>query len=238
LSGASLPPNCISKQLGDLDLPQLSRDANLTSLVQLAALRIDTDRAFVSLIDDKNQYIIAEATRTHSLSRDGIFAKPGGQLYLGIQKLDITWGVCPNTMDIFTDETGNKAIREDNVYADATRYIIHDFLADSQYKECPYVKGFPHMRAYAEVPLVSPLGYVIGSYCVVDNRLRNFDDETMRVLAEVAERLMAHLELMRAQWQRLRSEQLIQGLDAFMERESSYPREDDVESSKNSEPPI
>ena len=49
---------------------------------------------------------------------------------------------------------------------------------------------------------------------------------------------MAHLELTRAQRQRLRSEQLIRGLGAFMERESSYPNEDDIEISKSSEPPI
>jgi hypothetical protein len=32
------------------------------------------------------------------------------------------------------------------------------------------VKGWPHMRCYVEVPLTSSKGYVIGSYCIVDNR--------------------------------------------------------------------
>lgn len=217
--------------------PRLSRDANLTALVQLGALRLDTDRSFLSLIDGRYQYIIAEATRTHSVARDGVYEKEGDQLYLGLKKLDITWGVCPNTMEVFTDETGSRVIQTENIYADRTRYIIRDFIADAHYRECPYIKGFPYMRSYAEVPLISPLGYIIGSYCVVDNRVRTFDDSTIDVLAEVADRIIAHLELIRTKQSRVRSEQLIRGLTAFMERESSYPREDDSESTKTTEPP-
>lgn len=218
--------------------PRLSRDANLNALVQLGALRLDTDRSFLSLIDGKHQYIIAEATRTHSISRDGVYANGNDGLYLGVTKLNATWGVCPNTMAVFTDDTGSTVIREENIYADKSRYIIRDMLADPHYRECPYVKGFPQMRTYAEVPLVSPLGYVIGSYCVVDNRVRQFDDAAIQVLAEICDTIITHLELMRTKQSRVRSEQLIRGLGVFMERESSLPKEEDTESSKTSEAPI
>jgi len=218
------------------DTPSLSSDANLSALVQLGALRLDTDRSFLSLIDGKYQYIIAEATRTHSLVQNGVYAREGDQLYLGVKQLDISWGVCPNTMSVFTDETGSAIIKEKNVEADKTRYIIRDFHADPHYIKCPYVQGFPYMRTYAEVPLTSPLGYVIGSYCVVDNRVRDFDNSTVQVLTEIADRIMAHLELIRTKEFRMRSEQLIRGLGTFMERESSYPKEEDTESSKASEP--
>jgi hypothetical protein len=47
--------------------PQSGRDRALTAFAQLAALRLDTRRAMVSLIDSNRQYILAEATRTVSL---------------------------------------------------------------------------------------------------------------------------------------------------------------------------
>jgi hypothetical protein len=47
--------------------PQAGRDRSLTAFAQLAALRLDTRRAMVSLIDSHRQYILAEATRTVSL---------------------------------------------------------------------------------------------------------------------------------------------------------------------------
>jgi hypothetical protein len=83
LSAASIPP--------DLDGPlrEVSKDLNLTALVQLGALRLDTDRAFLSLLDGRNQYIVTEATRNHSL------LKADESVFLGVSKLDITFGVCP-----------------------------------------------------------------------------------------------------------------------------------------------
>ena len=139
-------------------------------------------------------------------------------------------------MSVFTDETDSTVIKEKNIEADKTRYIIRDFHADAHYMKCPYVQGFPYMRTYAEVPLTSPLGYVIGSYCVVDNRVRDFNNTTVQILTEIADRIMAHLELVRTKEFRMRSEQLIRGLGTFMERESSYPKEEeDTDSSKTSE---
>ncbi|KAF2502985.1 hypothetical protein BU16DRAFT_521613 [Lophium mytilinum] len=200
--------------------PNISPDRILTGLTQLGAIRLNSNRAFVSLIDGKHQYIVAEATKTVSL-KDSKRCSPGDEVYLGTSQLDISWGVCPGTMKLFTDETGKLAIDSANITADSHRYIIRDFQADPEYSERPYVKGWPYMRCYVEVPLISPAGYVIGSYCIVDNRLRDdLDDECVSVLTETSHAIMEHLENMRIKTMQSRTNHLLEGLGMFMDGDS------------------
>jgi signal transduction histidine kinase/CheY-like chemotaxis protein len=195
----------------------------LNALVQFGALRLDTDRSFLSLIDGDFQYIVAEATRKQSLMQENA-SEDDDRLFLGVCKLDQHFGVCPNTMKAFTDETGTWVANGPNVVCDRTRYVINDFRADAHYLEKPYVSGWPHMVSYLEVPLTSPLGYVLGSYCVVDNRQRDFnDDKTVNIMAEIATAIMSHLDLVRTKEHRARSDQLIRGLGQLMERDSTIP---------------
>jgi hypothetical protein len=77
-------------------LREVSQDANLTALVQLGALRLDTDRAFLSLLDGHNQYIVAEATKYHSIT------KADETMFIGVSKLDISFGVCPRYVRMAT----------------------------------------------------------------------------------------------------------------------------------------
>jgi signal transduction histidine kinase/ActR/RegA family two-component response regulator len=184
-------------------------------------LRLDTDRSFLSLIDGTTQYMVAEATRTTSLANTNVDEK-GDPLYLGNVLFEAEWGVCPSTMRIFTDETGSLSYKTDNIVAKRSGYIIRDFRADPLYEDRPYIKSWPFMRSYAEVPLISPLGYVIGGYCVVDNRLRDFDDVTLGVLSEVSKTIVSHLENVRLRHSYNRSERLIRGLGTFIQEETTY----------------
>lgn len=141
-------------------------------------------------------------------------------MFLGVTKLDACWGVCPTTMKAFMDETGEWIRTGPNVIANRSRYIINDFTTEPGYAERPYVVGYPYMRSYLEVPLVSPLGYLLGSYCVVHNDLKEYDnDATVDIMNEIASAIMAHLELRRNQQSRSRSEQLIHSLGGLINDE-------------------
>ncbi|OIW31442.1 autoinducer 2 sensor kinase/phosphatase luxQ [Coniochaeta ligniaria NRRL 30616] len=215
LSAASFPPDL---PCGPLPEPLLNADLTLNALVQLGAHRLGCDRAFLSFIDRQYQFVVAEITRSHSLS--GARHAPNEHIFLGVTKLDACWGVCPTTMDAFKDETGEWIRTGPNVIADRSRYIINDFATEPGYTERPYVVGYPHMRSYLEVPLVSPLGYLLGGYCVVHNDLKEYDDDaTIDIMNEIASAIMAHLELRRIEQSRDRSEQLIQGLSGFINNE-------------------
>lgn len=215
LSAASFPPNLPS---GPVPEPILNADPTLNALVQLGAHRLGCDRAFLSLIDRNYQFVVAEMTRSHSLNEKK--HGPNEHIFLGVTKLEAYWGVCPTTIKAFMDETGQWARTGPNVIANRTRYIINDFTTEPGYTERPYVLGYPYMRSYLEVPVVSPLGYLLGSYCVVHNDFKHFDDDaTVAIMNEIAAAIMAHLELKRTQQSRDRSEQLIQGLSGFINHE-------------------
>ncbi|KAK3316794.1 autoinducer 2 sensor kinase/phosphatase luxQ [Apodospora peruviana] len=195
--------------------PFINQDATLNALVQLGALRLDSKFAFLSFIDRETQWVVAEMTRTHRVSEmkwDG-----DDHIWLGVAKLEACWGVCPTTMKAFMDETGEWARRGPNVIANTTRYIVHDFRSDPAYKDRPYVTAYPWFTSYLEVPLVSPLGYLLGSYCVVDDKLHDYDnDYSVGIMNEIAATIMDHLDLVRLKQNRDRSDKLIDGLSVFI----------------------
>lgn len=232
LSAASFPPDLPT---GPGAQPFINADPTLNALVQLGALRLNCDRAFLSLIDREYQFVVAEITRSHSI-REMKYDGENERVFLGVSKLEACWGVCPTTMKAFVDETGEWIRQGPNVIANRTRYIVNDFRADPAYSERSYVTGYPFFVSYLEVPLISPLGYVLGSYCVIDNKLHDFDDdETVQIMDDIAESIMSHLELMRMKQSRNRSEQLIGGLSAFV---ASEPVELDQQATSTGSPGI
>lgn len=186
-------------------------DTTLTALAQLGTFKLSCDRAFISLINSTHQYIIGEATQTTSLLDNAIRSDDG--LCLGVRALELAFGVCPQTIQIFTSD--DRTICTPNVYADNSRYTIKDFTADSHFRSRPYVSGWPHMRSYAEVPLKSASGFVVGSYCVVDTRPRDFDESEIQVLSSVGTTIMNHLELLKSQLELRRVQRLVRGIGSY-----------------------
>lgn len=142
---------------------------------------------------------------------------------LGVSVIPCDLGICLNTIKCFTDQPGRSVISNDNTEADQTRYRTRDLRKDPLFAERPYVTGWPHMRAYLEVPLRTSTGLVIGSYCVVDDKLRDdFDDgKSVPIMAEIAQTIMDHLDLLRFKQQYERAERLIRGLGVFVDGCSS-----------------
>jgi GAF domain-containing protein len=146
-------------------------------------------------------------------------------VYLGARILDQQWGVCPNTIQVFTALDDSLNISTDVVTANKTCYVMNDLSAIPVYANRPYVAGWPHMRFYAEVPILSPTGFVIGTYCVVDNKPRNgLDDKCFAALNEIASAIMNHLALVRSQYTLQRSAEMVKGLGLFVEGKMGFPR--------------
>lgn len=200
----------------------LSSDITLTALAQLGVHRLGCNRSFVSIIDGDNQHIIAEATASVSL-RNKDRHLPNDGIYLGARTLDLVWGVCPQTIRLFTGQDMSCAIDTSNITANRTRYIIRDFTQEDCFKDRPYVREWPHMRFYAEVPLYSPSGYVLGSYCVVDDKPRTeLGDDEVAILQEVADAVARHLENTRVVYYHRRAERLVKGLTNFAKHHSDF----------------
>ena len=180
---------------------------------------MNCDRAFVSLIDSSTQYILAEATRSISIRDSSNFVDPHDALFLGVQSLGRGYGICPESVAIFTDCTGHHAVNTHGVVADTTRYVIRDLRELDQYKHCPYVVGFPHMVSYAEVPIKSASGHILGTYCVVDTKIRDdfFHNQTINILNDIAVCITEHLELHAVKLDSGRGLQMMKGLSEFIE---------------------
>jgi GAF domain-containing protein len=209
-------------------------DTSLTAFAQLSALKLNCQRSFISLIDHETQYIIAEATRTVSLETGETDAGTDDAIYLGATTLGIFWGVCPNTISVFTATDNSLNITAPYVKANQSYYVMNDLSKVTGYETRPYIIGWPHMRYYAEVPIHSPSGPVIGSLCVVNNKPREvLDTKGISALKEISHAVMDHLELVMSKVQRERAERMIHGLGLFVKGSDSL-REWWMNSEKNS----
>ncbi|KAI4631684.1 uncharacterized protein J4E87_002390 [Alternaria ethzedia] len=192
LSAASFPFHIPE---GPPSEPVPSSDITLNALVQHGVHKMDCDRAFLSLIDNRNQFICAEMTRHQSLSS----ADPAEPLLLGTSRIALEWGVCPFTMCIFQ---GKPVPMPDSPYiiADKSYFCIKDFRQVPTFAERPFVAGYPHMVSYLEIPLFAMSGQILGSYCVVDTKERDFlHPKSLSTLRETTSAISAYLDMRRAE---------------------------------------
>jgi PAS domain S-box-containing protein len=75
------------------------------------------------------------------------------------------------------------------------------------------------IAAYAGMPLITSDGYVLGAFCVADHRTRQWTDDDLEILAELAKSAVTEIELRSELQERQRveaalreSEQLLQGI--------------------------
>jgi signal transduction histidine kinase/CheY-like chemotaxis protein len=106
------------------------------------------------------------------------------------------------------------------IAADRSYFCIKDFREIPSFAVRPYVAGYPAMVSYLEVPLRSTSGHIIGSYCVVDNRLRDFlDPKALDTMREVTAAISSYLDMKRVEASRTRSEKMMDGLRQFIDSE-------------------
>lgn len=130
--------------------------------------------------------------------------------------------VCLNTLPTFVHTDGSFNIETPNVSASPTQYLIRDFTEHEYFKARPYVTGWPYMRFYYEVPLLSPSGLVVGSYCVVHNEKKpDPTSRDLKLMQEIAASIVQHLEHLRIHEEHMRAARLLKGLDLFVQGEGS-----------------
>ncbi|CZS98649.1 uncharacterized protein RCO7_06385 [Rhynchosporium graminicola] len=202
--------------------PAIGSDNTLTALAQLAALRLNCQRCFISLVDNTKQYILAEATQTVSLTSEDVYEKDNDELSFGQTVVDFDAAICPATLACFTSLDGSMDISSENITANRSYYVINDMSMLEEYAGRSYVRGWPHLKFYAEVPIKSPSGTCIGSLCVLDTKARiGLDVVGVRILGEISRTVMDHLELCVSRIQQNQAERMIRGLGHFVEGRAS-----------------
>ncbi|KAI9370238.1 hypothetical protein BJX61DRAFT_549103 [Aspergillus egyptiacus] len=213
---------------------RLSSDTALTGLTQLGVLRFGCNRAFVGIIDEAKQHIIAEATASISLASSSRHQQNDG-LHLGMRSFDLAWGIAPQIIQFFADRNSSNTLETDNVVAKSTCYVVRDLTREDAYRRRSYVVDWPYMRFYAAVPIRSPRGLVLGSYCVVDDKPRSdFGDTEVERLQEIANAIAQHLETVRLSHCHRRTESLVKSLTTFVKDRSDFDPTDGCKTGRRS----
>lgn len=153
---------------------------------RLGALQLQSQRSFISLIDSKSQFILAEATPSVSLL-DSTTYRTGENPILGACKISLEFGVCPLSIQPFLSQTNDS---DPHVLPEAQDvYFMKDMSEIKEYSTRGTVVNWPFLKFYAAVPLRTQDGQVIGMYSVTDSRKRDglsaFEVQKMRELASV-----------------------------------------------------
>ena len=72
---------------------------------------------------------------------------------------------------------------------------VADVQAEERYADNPIVQGDPDLHAFAAAPLLTSDGHSIGTLCVFDRRVREFTEQEMDDLQQLAAMAMRELDL-------------------------------------------
>ncbi|KAJ5995695.1 hypothetical protein N7481_002672 [Penicillium waksmanii] len=196
------------------DSPLYSPNTTLTSLAQLAALRLNAQRAIITILNRDSQFVLAEATRTTNVGSSTLFGEKGDNLFAGTSTLSSTWNICQETVKLRSDE------QDGGTYP---FLIINDLEREEHFKKLPFVQGEPHSRFYAGTPLTSDSNINLGCLFILDPEPREgLDDIEKDILGTVAATVMEYLQMSRQAVEGRRALRLSQGLRLFVDGNSSF----------------
>jgi hypothetical protein len=174
----------------------------------------------ISVVDQSNQYIIAEGTKTLSL-QSGTVTEPNDQLWFGLRTIPRSLGICARALGQFTEVESPDGSIPDTQF-EPMQFIVPDLSKNPVFEKQPFVCGAPHLRFYAGVPIRSPAGYIIGIYSIVDDKPRyDFGEYDLDVLKDLAATVMDHLRLGTVKGRHHRADRMVKGLGLFVDGKAS-----------------
>lgn len=170
-------------------------------------MTLGAQRAMISLFGPAHQYILAEATATPlDLQCDS--------LLLGCCLLPKEKSICPHVEALqLSDPSDNSVI------ADGSALVMLDIRDNCRFKQSNLAGNLSKIRFYAGVPIISPRGFTIGSYCVMDQEPRKIElgESSIRFMKDMAETVMEHLSMVQTKSRNHQTARMIVGLGSFVE---------------------
>jgi signal transduction histidine kinase/CheY-like chemotaxis protein len=187
------------------------QDVALHAMIQLIVLKFNVARAMVSLIDETEQFIIAESTAASDPAGLKKPKKSSDELWLGCHgSLARPDTLCQYTMRVPEPEEG---------YA---IFQVEDLQKEPRFQHVPSVNNPPHLTFYAGTPLISPQGLRVGTLCVLDEKSRRLlDEDEQDFLGVMAAAVMRHLDLESEMQLHSRYTKMSTGLADFVLRENA-----------------
>ncbi|OBR11252.1 Histidine kinase [Colletotrichum higginsianum IMI 349063] len=192
-----------------------SDNTALTAFAQLCACQTGTSRSFISLFDEKHQYVVAEATPSLPL----VPSIMHGDLWFCGHAFPRRNGICEHTLfeaDKVRDNGSHKP-------AELPVVVIPDLTTDTRFKSKACAIGDPEQppRFYASVPIRTSKGVSIGVISVMHPvPIATWSKVESQILRNISNVVMSYLEGNRTT-AHLRSERMNKGISAFMEENFS-----------------
>lgn len=186
-------------------------DLALSAFALLAANLLSCKRCIISLIDQDFIYIIAESTRSLSITSPHTY-DPGDELWLGGSSAVARNGtLCERTVSLLAP---NEILNGESTFL----VEVLDLEKEPPYQDLGYVTSWPNIRYYAGVPLRTKNGFSIGSLCVTDDQPRpeGLKESEKLTLVKMAETVMGHLERVRAERDVKRGRDMELGISRFL----------------------
>ena len=162
-------------------------DTVLQAHAQLAACRLNIQRAMVGLIDKDTLYFVAEATKTLDLEDQDQFDELGDGLYYGAINIPKKGGLQEWTL-------AQAPIYKDGKIIPA-HFEVLDMSHHAHFKDNPHVATDPYFRYYCGVPITTENNVNIGCLFVLDTGLKPaMKLAQLKILTTCARNIMTHLQ--------------------------------------------
>ncbi|KAJ5118910.1 hypothetical protein N7448_010617 [Penicillium atrosanguineum] len=205
-----------------------SSNNTLTSFCQLAALRLNVERAMICVFDRDTQFILAEATQSVNLNDNSIH-KNDDELWLGSSASKKGWKCCQDVVALPPSD------RETPSYP---HLVVNDLAENERYNKSSFVAGPPHFRFFAGTPLTTENRINLGCFFVLDTKPRDELGELERdTLGSLSFLVMDYMKICRQASEGRRAARLSRGLSYFVDGSSSFVNSIDG-SRANSCPPV
>lgn len=205
-STPALRPQDPSKTDALYDAPNLT--PSLIPFVQLVALRCDTSKAILTVIDRDTMYFLAQVSkRSHNGPKDTpMFETTQDSVLMGCTSVPVSGRVCELTIRMRANDTCQYSF-----------FTVPDMSKDARFSNLDVVAAGPKFRFYCGTPITTKNGVNIGSLAVMDTQPReSLNDDEERCLGETAAHIMRYLELNREAIEGRQARRMGHALNSFV----------------------
>lgn len=200
--------------------PAACHDTGLAAFAQLAALRLNVRRAFVTIMTRDTEHVLVESTRSMSLQSD-FTADEKDKSWLGTSCFARADGINDKALDGWRRARTYREMPKDteHYYTEGMSQhwcIASDVVNNLEHFQRPFVVRAESPRFFFSIPLRDSDGAVIGSLSMLDDKPRfGVSSNDMLFCEDLGDTIAQHLYHSIVSAQRQRSERLIKALGTF-----------------------
>ena len=193
----------------------------MTAIAVLGAHQTKTERAFISLFDSTQQYVLVEATPSRRIVANLPSEDSHTPLALRGTAIPRSQGTCDHVLYL-KPEPDTTGVGAGAGAAELPLSLVPNLATDSRFTTRPYCQFGEGGQFYAGVPIRTRRGIDIGAYCVMSSKPpADWNEESTQFMRDISRAIMEHLEFRRAAYESRQHTRMNRGLGSFLEGKST-----------------